>query len=160
MTTNKQAFGTSTSLTITLNSLTSSSTAGRESTAGDNTTDLFFDVLVSLRLNVAAGTPANDQSIYLYAYGSEDGTNYTDNATGTDAPITLRDPFNVSSPLILRVPILVGGVTFKTHPIGLRQWFGGSLPRKWGIIVRNNCGLSLAASGNAATYTGIFSTNT
>ena len=152
----KQAFGTSTSITITLNSLASSATAGRESTAIDNSSDLFLDALVTVILNVGAGTIANDKCAYVYAYGSEDGTNLTDNATGSDAAITLNAPTNLRLVHVIAMP--TASLTYKAV-FSIAAAFGGVLPRKWGIVVRNYCGIALNSSGNSATYSGVYATS-
>jgi len=152
----KEALGTSTAITITLNSLASSATAGREATAIDNSSNLFLDALVTAILKIGAGTPANDKCAYVYAYGSEDGTNYTDNATGSDAAITLRDPTCLR--LVAVVPMPSASVTYKAV-FSIAQAFGGALPRKWGIVIRNYCGISLDSSGNSASYSGVYATS-
>ena len=152
----KQEFGTSTAITITLNDLASSATAGRESTVVDNSTNKFIDALVYVTVNVGAGTPANGKCAYIYAYGSEDGTNYTDNATGSDAAITLRDPTNLRLVAVISMP--TASLTYKVV-FNIASAFGGALPRKWGIVVRNHCGIALAASANVASYSGIYYTS-
>jgi hypothetical protein len=149
----KQVFGTSTGLTITLNSLASSATAGRESTVVDNSSTLYVDALVTVIVDLAAGAPANDQAVYVYAYGSEDGTNYTDNATGTDAAITLRTPTNLRLIGIINTP--VDGAVYP-QVFTVAHVFGGVLPRKWGIVVRNYSGQAFAGSGNSASYSGVY----
>ena len=152
----KLKFGTSTAFTLTLASLASSSTAGRESTAVDNTSNLFVDALVRLQCKLQTGSPANDKAIYVYAYGSEDGTNYTDPATGSDAAITLRAPTNLRLIGVISTPDS-GGLTYKGGPFSVAQAFGGVLPRKWGIVVQNYSGVTLSATegDHAYTYTGI-----
>jgi hypothetical protein len=151
------AYGTSTALTITLTSLASSATAGRESTAVDNSSNLYLDALCQVTCKLATGTPANDKAIYIYAYGSENGTVYTDNATGSDAAITLRDPTNLRLVAVIPVPDS-GALTYESSPFSIAQAFGGVMPRKWGLVVRNYTGVALDSSGNAATYTGISAT--
>lgn len=152
----KQEFGSSTAITITLNSLASAGT--RESTAIVNTTDKFLDALVTVIAKLAAGTPASDKAIYVYAYGSEDGTNYTDNATGYDAAITLRNPTNLKLVATIAVPD-AGALTYKSHPFSIAAAFGGVMPRKWGIVVENKSGLALDTTGNSASYTGIYASS-
>lgn len=152
MATIKSLYGTSTSITITLASLASGSS--RESAAVDNTTNLFLDALVYLAIPLATGTPAGDKAIYVYAAGSEDGTNYGDNATGSDAAITLRSPTNLRLIGVINTPDS-GAVTYKSHPISVAAAFGGFLPRKWSIIVQNATGLALGTTGFTSTYTGI-----
>jgi hypothetical protein len=155
----KQAFGTSTAITITLASLASSATAARESTVIDNTTNLFLDALVFVQIALQTGTPANDKAVYVYAYGSEDGSEYTDNATGSDAAITLRDPTNLRLIGIVNCPDS-GGLTYKSNPMSVAVAFGGLMPRKWGIVIRNYTGVTLSATGGAheARYTGVYAT--
>src|ERR1043166_4349653 len=81
----KRAFGTPTSVTCTLASLLTSN--ARESNAINNSSDLFIDAMLELRIKLQAGTPGSDQAIFIYFAASEDGTNYTDPATGSDAAI-------------------------------------------------------------------------
>lgn len=149
----KQIFGASTAITITLNSLGSG--AARESTAVDNSTNLYLDALVTVVAKLATGTPGSERSIYIYAYGSEDGTNYGDNASGTDAALTMRSPHNLKLLDVLNVPD-AGALTYKSQPISIAQAFGGVLPRKWGIVVVNASGLALNSTGCSATYSGVY----
>ena len=155
----KQEFGTSTSITITLNSLAASATEGRESTAIDNTSDKFLDALVNVTVKFVAGTPSSATAVFVYVYGSEDGTNYTDNATGTDAAITFRNP--TAMVLLGTIPIPTSGaLTYKSHPMAVAKAFGGVMPRKWGIAVMVDTGVNLDSTGNSAKYTGIYATST
>lgn len=151
----KNKYGTSTAITITLASLASSATASRESTAIDNGTNLFVDALLYVAVKLQAGTPANDKAIYVYGYGSEDGTNYTDNATGSDAALTQRVPTNLRLIGVIAAPD-AGGLTYK-GVYTVAQAFGGVLPRKWGIVIQNYTNVTLSATGgdHAVTYTGI-----
>jgi len=154
----KTAYGTSTAITCTLASLAAG--ASRESAAIDNQTDLFTDALVSVTVKLAAGTPSNESTIIVYVYGSGDGTNYTDNATGSDAAITLR-----SRPIMNGIGTIAtpdpGGLVYKGGPWSVAQAFGGVMPRKWGIVVRNMTNLAFdATEGNhAKSYTGIYQTS-
>lgn len=150
----KLVFATSASLTITLANLASSATAGRESTAVVNTSNLYLDALVMPTLNLTTGTIGNDKAAYIYAYASEDGTNYTHPATGSDAAITLTDPTHMA--LIGIVPLLAQSTAYKGGPFSVAKAFGGILPPKWGIIVRNYSGIALAASGSSVTWSGVY----
>jgi hypothetical protein len=156
----KLAYATSANLTCSLASLASSATAGRESTAIDNSSNLYIDALVQLKIQLQTGTPANDKAIYVYAYGSEDGTTYTDNATGSDAAITLRDPSNMRLIGVIPCPDS-GGVVYESQPMSVAAAFGGILPREWGIVVRNYTNVTLhATEGNhAKKYTGVYHTS-
>ena len=158
----KIAYGTSTAITITCASLGSSATVGRESTAIDNTSNLFDDALLYVSLQVANGTtPTANTFAYIFAYGSEDGTNYTDNATGSDAALTLRSPTNLrlvgQLAWAATANCKVGGV------FSIANAFGGLMPRKWGIVLVQSSGQTLhATEGTAKTcsYTGVTYTST
>jgi hypothetical protein len=149
----KQKFGATTAFTLTLASLASSATAGRESTKIDNTADLYLDALVSLNLALTTGTIGNDKAAYVYAYGSLDNTNFPDTVTGADAGITLNDPTQLR--LIGVINLLAQSTTYKGGPFSVAAAFGGVLPPYWGIVVRNYSGIALAASGHAANWRGV-----
>lgn len=152
----KQAFGAATAFTITLNSLASSATAGRESTAVDNTSDLYLDALVEVLISFPNSAPANDKAIYVYAYDSVDGTNYAGAATGSDAAYTMDDPTVLA--LIGVIPIPTQNKSYRSRAFSVSSAFGGVLPPKWGIMVRNYAGQTLNASACSAQWRGVYST--
>lgn len=156
----KQARGTSTSFTQTLASLASSATAGRESTSVDNTSNNYTDYMVGGKIKLATGTPANDKAVYVYVYGSEDGTLYPDTVTGSDAAVTLRDPTVLTLLRVIPCPDS-GALTYEMQPICVAWAFGGQLPRAWGIVVRNYTGVAFSSteSDHDFTYTGIYHTS-
>lgn len=156
MATVKAAYAANAAITCTLNSLASSQTVGRASTAVDNSSNLYLDAQVSLILALASGTPANDTATYVYAYGTTDGTNYTEGVTGTDAGFTIHNPTEL--PLIGIVPMPTGAVTYYAGPFSVAQAFGGMLPQKWGIVVVNYSGLAYGASGCSANFNGLNAT--
>ena len=146
---------TAQAIAITLNSLASSATAGRESTAIDNTSNRFLDALVQVKINFPNSAPANDKAIYVYAYGTADTTtpSYSAGVTGSDAAYTMDDPTVLR--LIDVVPIPTQNKVYTSQPVSVAAAFGGVLPPKWGIMVRNYAGQTLAASGNSAWYQGV-----
>lgn len=152
----KLAYGASTAITITMNSL--ASTAARESTAVDNTANLFEDALLMVQFKLVAGTPADKKAVLVYAYGSEDGTNYSDNATGTDAGLTMRDPTNLFLLQTIVTPDL-GALVYKGKPVSVAKAFDWVLPIKWGIVLSNRTGLAFDSVSNVVRYTGIFGTS-
>lgn len=154
----KTAYGSNgQAFTITLASLTSSATAGRESTAIDNTGDKFLDVLVFLKIKTGSGAAANDQAVIVYVYGTVDnGSTWPDAVTGSDAAITFNSPTQLSE--LGRVYAPTATTTFKGGPWSVARLFGGVMPAKWGIAVRNYQGQTLSATGgdHAALYQGIY----
>jgi hypothetical protein len=160
MTTEKIAYANSAGLTITLNSLTASTTAGRQATIVDNSSNLYDDVLVTVIISTSASAIGSSKTVTVYVSGSEDGTNYDqdDNAMGaSDAAYTINNPSNLKIGTIMYCPTSskVYNATFS-----LAQLWGGVLPRKWTIVVCNDTNQSLLSSGNSASYSGITYTAT
>lgn len=156
-TTDKINYGTSTAITITLNSLSSSSTVGRQATVIDNGTNLFDDALVTVI--ITTGTVSSSTGVNTYLSGSEDGTNYDQDSAvmgASDAGYTIDSPTSLA--LMGIHPAGTSSKVYnKTMPVALLK--GGIMPRKWTIVVTNTTGGALAGSGNSATYTGITYTN-
>lgn len=156
----KREFGTaSQAITITAASLATGS--ARESTAIDNTSNKFLDAMVYLALKLQAGSPASNKRINVYFYASEDGTNYSDNATGSDAALTMRNPTNLFGPFVINTPDS-GALTYKAVIPSVASYFGGVLPPKWGIVVQNQTNIALdSTEGNhTKEYRGLYETVT
>jgi hypothetical protein len=154
----KAKFGTNgQSITITLASLAASATVGRESTAVDNTTNLFLDVLV--QLFVESGTVSGNKQVLVFAYATvDDGTTYTEGCTGSNAGFTRNDPTNLV--FLGAVPMPANATVYKSRPFSLAQAFG-SVPAKWGLAVFNDSGVALSgtAGNNKAIYQGVLAQN-
>ncbi len=156
MATRNLSYASSASITCTLDSLANGS--ARECTAVDNGTNKYVDAELYLAIPLAAGTPGSDKAINVYFYASEDGTNYTDNATGSDAAVTLRSPSNLLGPFVIATPDS-GALTYKAVVASVARFFGGVLPRKWGFVVENRTGLAFG-TGCVKSYTGLTETIT
>ena len=157
----KTAYGSNgQALTITLASLADSSTAGRESLVVSNTTDLFLDVLIAAKIKTQnSGSIAAPSAAFLYAYGSVDGgTEYPDTVTGADAAITLNNPTQLK--LLGAIYAAAINTVYKGGPWSLAALYGGRMPEKWGIVVVNDTGTALSATGgdHSVEYQGIFAT--
>jgi hypothetical protein len=153
MATGKEALAASSALTITLNSLATSATVGRASTAVDNSSNLYLDALIEVTLALTTGTIGSDKAVYVYGYGSVDGTNYSEAVTGSDAGYTIDNPSGL--PLLGVVPFAAQSLTRRSRPLSVAAGFGGVLPLKWGIVVVNFTGIALAGSGNSAAFNGL-----
>jgi hypothetical protein len=144
-------------LTITLASLASSATAARASTAVDNTTTLYEDALIFVKLTSAAASTSATGYANIYGYATVDnGTTYSENVSGTDAAITLVAPSNLI--LLAQVNIVANAVTYRAGPFSFCRMYGlDRLPQKWGIVVANVSGATLnATAGNhAITWQGV-----
>jgi hypothetical protein len=151
----KQKLGT-TNQTITITIASLANNGARESTVIDNTSDLFLDALVQLKIKAPAASTAATGYVNVYAYGTaDDGTNYGDGATGIDAAITLTVPPNLR--LIGVINVVANGVTYKSNPMSVAQAFGGVLPAKWGLVLENKTGGTLDTTGgnHSAFYQGV-----
>lgn len=158
MATQSISYGTSTPITSTLTGLASSNTTGRGSTPVDNSTDKFVDAMLYLQFKTGAGALANDKAVYVYFYGSEDGTNFgtsSAEAAASDTAVTFDSPTNLLGPIPISCP--ASGVTYKHTIASVASIFGGVLPKKWGVAIKNYTGQAFTATASdyVLSYTGI-----
>ena len=149
----KPLYGTSNqSITCTITSLATANL--RESTAIDNSSNLYLDALVTVEVKSNSSSTSATGYVNVYAYGSSDGgSSYDDRIAGTDGAYT---------PSVTPVHLALIGVitlnansktTQRTFPVAAA--FGGQLPQHWGIVVDNESGATLDASTGSAWYQGI-----
>ena len=153
MATIKNLYGPSTqAITCTITALING--AQRSSLAVDNTTNLFLDALVVVKVRSAASGASG--IVNVYAYGTADGgTTYGggEAGMGTDAVVTLATFPNIR--LIGIINVVANSTTYVGGPFSVAQAFGGSLPAGWGIVVENKTGASFDASVGNCWYQGI-----
>lgn len=158
----KTAYGAdAAAFTLTLASLADSATAGRESTAIDNGTNLYLDALVQGFIKPQnSGSISAPSCVYVWAYGTSDagGGAYPDTVTGSDAAITMNSPTQLRLLGIINVAAI--NVKYGGGPWSVANCFGGRLPEKWGIVVQNDCGTALHATEGEHDfwYQGVFAT--
>jgi hypothetical protein len=153
----RTAYGSSgQALTITLTSL--GDAAGRESTVVSNVTDKFLDVLITGKIKTQnSGSISAPSAVFLYAYASVDGgAEFPDAVTGSDAAITLNSPTQLKLLGIIYVAAI--NTTYKGGPWSLAALYGGKMPERWGVVVYNDCGTALSATGSdhVVEYQGIY----
>ena len=132
------------------NSLTSvgQSSAITVSTTG-NTTDHQITVAVAL----GATTPSATTMVNIFAYGSIDGTTWpggsatSENTVGSDVALTLN-AFGNNTVFLGTIPCHTASITIKSKPFSVAAAFGGTLPAKYVVVVQNQSGIALAASGH------------
>ncbi len=158
MATINQLFGT-TNQTITLTIASLANASARSSTAVDNTTNLFMDVKVALKVKTnAAGTSATG-AVNVFAYGTADtsGPTYAGGISGTDASFT----GNKDQLIYLGSLPTIANATTYISVFSLSRAFGyGGIPAKWGIVIDNQSGAALdsTAGNHSAVYQGINAT--
>lgn len=165
-----QAFGAVSSLTITnLNSLASSTTAGWNSAAIDNTSNLYLDYEVQIKLAAVNTAPGGNKQFLIYAAALLDdtGSDYaTTGATtggapsGSEGTLTFPDytanPVNI--PLIGQVPYVAQNVAIVSPPFSVAAAYGGHVPPKFVIALINHSGMTIAAASNFVKVRGVYRT--
>lgn len=148
-------------VTITLASLATSSTylSGRESNEIDNTSTLYVDAILEGFVTVGT-TPTANTSINIYVWGSHTAASSVnvDALDGVDSAetITTRDAY-LKLVSVIYVDSTTSDRKYNFNAGGIAAYFGGSMPRYWGVYVAHNTGVNLnATSGNhEIKYTGV-----
>jgi len=154
MSTVKSSYGTSNqAITCTITSLANNGQRG--STAIDNTSNLFLDALVQVKVKSAGSATSATGTVNIYAYGTADGgSNYSDGVSGTDSSATLTSPPNVR--IIGVINVVANSTTYIGGPFSVASAFGGILPDHWGIVVENKTAATLDASIGNSWYQGVY----
>jgi len=149
----KALYGTSNqSIICTLTSLANNGQQGSASI--DNTSNLYLDAFVQLKIKTASSAVAATGSINVYAYGTADGgSDYSDAVSGTNASQTLTSPPNLR--LIGVINANATSTTYVGGPFSVAAAFGGVLPDHWGIVVENKTGAAFDGTTASAWYQGL-----
>lgn len=158
MATTNISYTAASTTSITLANL--SNAAARTSLAIDNTTTKYIDVTMQVKVTNGT-TTGTDNAVYIYGYGSVDGTTFATPSSGTDASIVttptnlpLLSIISYSNPPYSDTPLTV-------HIGSVANAFGGIMPPYWGIVIDNRTGASLVntAANHSVTFRGITYTN-
>ena len=146
----KIEYGSSAELTITTASLAESSdyTAGRESTRVDNTTNKYLDEILSGFIT-QTGTATAGEQIRIYLYGSlNDTPDYPDTITGTDSAVTLAAESRDAALKLCKVITMnaTSGEVYYFSGISVASYFGGTLPKYWGIWITHAGDVALSGT--------------
>jgi hypothetical protein len=140
--------------------LASSTTgAGRASTAVDNTANLDLDHLVSGKLTTGT-TPTAGKTLSVYAYAPHSiaaGTpTYPDTITGVDAAVALSNANVMVGELRLLWSCTIdatSNLAYYMPPTSIAQAFGG-MPASWGLFVTHDtvAALNATAANHGFSY--------
>lgn len=147
------SYGTNTSLSISLINIVPNS-GSRSSVYVDNTSNKFLDVLVGGQFLAGNSGIISNGNVRVYAYGSTDAVNFSDNADGTDR----SHPLSGNAPFLTSVMVDQSGKLGQFGPFAISPVFGGIMPPYWGVIVENITGQVLASG--SMWYQGIKFTTT
>lgn len=141
-------------VTITLTSLADA--AWRQSASVDNGTNKYLDAHIGGSIQVGT-TPTAGETIQIYAYGSYDGTNFTAGASGSDAAYTADGEEGLFKLLEVIEVDATSDQDYVWGPVSVAEKFGGVLPETWGVVVKNDTGAALNATGtnNEVQFFGI-----
>ena len=149
MATVKQVVGTRTSLTTSaLNSLASATFVS----AGTITHNTNQPIDVLIEVTATPGTVSGNKQLLVYAKASLDGTNQT---TGPETGTTVTDEPNLY--FVGALPLNTNSTT-QTRIFSLAAAYGGVLPYASEIVLRNDSGAALNASGGSVYYSEISAT--
>jgi hypothetical protein len=140
-------------VTITLASLASDTNllTGRESTAVDNSSNLYLDYLVSGK--VTTGTsPTTARAIQVWAVGSWDNSSWPDVFDGVDSAETITSANHKNSVCRFLAEMATDATSDRTYhfgPVSVASAFGGVLPKSFVIFITHSTAVNLnATSGN------------
>ena len=163
----KVAYAAASNLTFTsLNSLAASSSwlAGAESTAVDNTSNLYTDYLLSGKFTAGA---ANNQAgtIEVGVVGLLDDSTWPDVFDGTDSTESITSAGVKAG--IVRIAAVIAGENSASRvyyfgPVSVANLFGGSLPKKFVVWVAHNIATSTNiwhTTGHQVTITPVYYTS-
>ena len=142
------------------NSLANSLTAVASSaavTVGTTTNIADHEVLVTIT-GPATMTASATTMVNLFAYASDDGSIWTGSGTtnelidGTDKAITWSANGNQAiylGKLMLTTTSVGSSIVYRSPRISMASAFGGTMPSKYVIVIQNQAGAALAASGHS-----------
>ncbi len=153
MASRKIAYASSVDLTITLASLATSSTlvAGQESTAVDNSSNLYLDYLLAGYMT-AGTSPSDLKSIEVWVIAMLNDTEWPDVFDGTDSAetVTARTMLQTYGRLAAAIPTNnTNDRKYPFGPISVADLFGGVCPRKFAVFVTQETAQNLnSTAGN------------
>ena len=160
----KLAYASSSALTITLASLAADSNllTGRESTAVDNTTNLYLDYLLAGKITTGT-SPTDAKQIRVYVVALAEDSTYPDVVDGTDSAETWTSAGIRDSAGRLAAVISTTSTSDRTYwfgPVSVAALFGGVMPKKFVVFVTHDTAVNLnSTAGNHAIYvTGVYET--
>ena len=149
------------------NNLASSTTAVASSaavTVGSSANITDHEVVVTAS-SPATFTGSAGTTVNVFAYASADGTNWAnatganENIDGTDKAIVWSANGNNARFLgTILMPMATAGTStiYRSQPFSIASAFGGAMPSKYVIVLQNQTGAALPASGHSLAIQEIY----
>jgi hypothetical protein len=157
MSTIAQSYGTSTAFTLNSTSFAQAVTISSDAVDISAIANPPVDIWITVKVTFPNSAMGAQSAVNIYVAASEDGTAYDDNdqySGSNNSQTTLRTPTNFKGAVVMAATTnVVKAITFS-----LRQVCGMTLPRKFGIILENQCNQTIATK--SASYTAVNYTNT
>jgi hypothetical protein len=128
-------------ITITASTLASGSARQSDAVTSDTAVNL-VDYRIYVKPTSASGTPTGSKAVFVWVAISDDTSNWTGNATGSDSAITLDSPHQFALGCV--IPFPTSAIT-RGGSFSLRAACGGTIPNKWAIIIENQIGFAFTA---------------
>lgn len=164
-TNNKEALGSSADLTITLASLGTSAglTVGREATSVVNSSNLYFDELLSGQITTGT-SPTVSTFIEVWVVAKLNDSAWPDVFDGGDSAetTTTRDILASHARLAAIMTVTAtSNVAYTFSNVSIASLFGGWLPKEWTVFVVHSTAVNLhATAGNHfISHTPVYSTS-
>lgn len=157
-------YSVNTAITMDISSLAASGSflSGVESTEINNTVTLYRDAIVNVDGIVAGATlPVVGQMIQLYVWGAHVslGAAPIDALDGLASVETLSHASVLQSLKYVAAPavtVATASLSYFIQPFSVASFFGGSMPKFWGLyLAHNHAGALAATQASKFTFAGI-----
>jgi hypothetical protein len=99
-----------------------------------------LDVLVKANVYVTAGAPTGNKQVLIFAKASLDGVNFT---TGPESGTQTENEGDLH--FVGSIPVATQS-NVHSRVFSLASAYGGTLPRQTKLVIKNDCGQTLAAA--------------
>lgn len=140
------SYGSPGAVTCSLTGLASG--AARQSATVDNTSSLFIDVFIQVKIVYPNSLPSNDVVVYIAS--SIDGTDFDGNATGTDSTYAYSGSAPTGHSLVPIFPIQ-NATKYVTASMA---FYNGFIPPKFSFVIVNFTPFALG-TGSSIQYLGM-----
>lgn len=154
------AIGTSGGTSAVFGLASSTTSFAQSDVVTTSTTANITDIQVQVDILMPAHTPSTSTTINFFAFATEDSTTYpggsaTNEVLGATAGLVTISANGNNLKFLGSMIAHTASITMKSQPMSVVSALG-VVPRKWGIVVQNQCGTTLPTTGHTASYTEVY----